>query len=249
MLKFEQLYRFSLLCFLSISSLSARSQMSREWTPGAIPMGSQIGLYTAFPIVKDQPYTAEIVRQQTTVLLDGTRGLSEAHTVARRDSSGRLLDELLASPHVKHNDTEFYTNHHFLMNDPVRLLSLQWGDGSRTVSVSSIHVPPATSSSDYSAACPPTFGYATVEQQPLGERRMHGVLTLGCRTTAQTTGEHPITVTIETWQSPTLRIPLLTTEQNSDGWESRMEVISLELGEPDLAMFQPPGDYKIVKLH
>jgi hypothetical protein len=121
--------------------------------------------------------------------------------------------------------------------------SMQWDDDSRTVVVSSIRAQPPLMD-NFDAPCPPTSGYATVEQKDLGERVIHGVAAAGCRTTAATNGEHPITLVIETWRCHVLHIPLLTTEHESDGSESRTEVIRLDLGEPDQTKFEPPQEYK-----
>ncbi|HSY66968.1 MAG TPA: hypothetical protein VK829_20430 [Terriglobales bacterium] len=206
-------------------------------------MGSRIGPLAAFPAIKGQPYTAEVLQQQTVVLQDGTKRLAEAHNIHRRDSSGRLLDEQLPSPHVKLSDGEAFTQHGFVLVDPVIMLSMQWDDDSRTVVVLSIRAQPPLLD-NFDAPCPPTSGYATVEQKDLGERVIHGVVAAGCRTTAATNGEHPITVVIETWRSQVLHIALLTTEHESDGFESRTEVIRLDLGEADQTRFAPPQEYK-----
>jgi hypothetical protein len=56
-----------------------------------------------------------------------------------------------------------------------------------------------------------------------------------------------ITVIIETWRSPVLGILLLTTEHDSDGRESRTAVTRLDLGGPDLAKFEPPQNYKVIR--
>ena len=221
-----------------LQPLNVRSQTNSEWTPGAVPMGSRIGPVAAFPAIKGQPYTAEVLQQRTTVLQDGTRQLAEAHNIYRRESSGRLLDEQLPSPHVKLSGGETFTQHSFVLVDPVRMLSMQWDDDSRTVVVSSIIAPQSTDNFD--APCPAVSAYAKVEQQGLGKLMIHGVDAAGCRTTGVTTGEHPITVVIETWRSQSLHIPLLTTEHESNSTESRMEVTSINLGEPDQTKFEPP---------
>jgi hypothetical protein len=84
-----------------LQPLGVPSQTNPEWTPGAVPMVSQIGLLAAYPVIKGQPYTAEVLQQRTTVLVEGTTRLAEAHNIHRRDSGGRLLDEKLPSPPVK----------------------------------------------------------------------------------------------------------------------------------------------------
>jgi hypothetical protein len=225
--------------------LWARSQT--DWTPGAVPMGSHIGLLAAFPVIKGQPYTADVVQQQTTILKNGTKRLDEAHNIHRRDSNGRLLDEQLPSPHVNLDDSEVSTQHSFALDDPDSMLFTQWDDQSRTVVVGSIPVSRASSRNSSEPHCPGASGYADEEQRDLGERTMQGVVAVGCQIAGKTNGEPRISVLIETWRSPVLGIPLLTTEHDSDGHELRTEVTRLDLGEPDLAKFQPPQDYKVIK--
>src|ERR1019366_1834369 len=232
---------------LVLQPLILRAQSQTDWTPGAVPMGSHIGLLAAFPVIKGQPYTADVVQQQTTVLLNGTKRLDEARNIHRRDSRGRLLDEQLPSPHVKLDDSEVFTQHAFVLDDPDSMLSMQWDDDSRTLVVGSIPASPQWSRNRYDPHCPATSGYAEEEGRDLGERTMQGVVAMGCRIAGRTNGEPRSTVVIETWRAPLLGIPLLTTEHDSDGRESRTEVIRLALGEPDLAKFQPPQDYKVIR--
>jgi len=234
---------FALFCAQLFQPLNVSSQTTEVWTPGAIPMGSQIGPGAAFPVIRGQPYTAEVLQQQTTVLTDGTKRVAEARNVHRRDSRGRLLDEKLPSPHVKIGEGEVFTQHGFVLVDPVGLSSSQWDDDTRTVVVSSIRAQQAQVD-NFDRPCPASSGYATVEQQELGERIIHGAVAVGCRTTATTAGEHQIAVLIETWRSKALHIPLLTIEHQSNGAESRTEVIGLDLGEPDETKFEPPQQYK-----
>src|SRR5215469_2649122 len=149
--------------------ISAPSQTTARWTPGAIPMGSQIGPPAAFPVIKGHPYTAEVVQQQTTALMDGTKRLDEARNIHRRDSGGRLLDEKLPSPHVKLGDGEAFTQHGFVLVDPVGRLLTQWDDDTRTVVVSSIAAQQPLAD-NFDAPCAPVSGYAILEQKDLGER-------------------------------------------------------------------------------
>jgi hypothetical protein len=210
-------------------------------------MGSHIGLLAAFPVIKEQPYTASVVQQQTTILPNGMKRLDEAHNIHRRDSSGRLLDEQLPSPHTKLDDSEVWTQHSFALDDPASMLFTQWDDQSRTVVVGSIPLSRSSSRNNAEAHCQASSGYAEEELQDLGERTMQGVVAVGCRIAGKTNGEPGIAVVIETWRSPVLGISLLTIEQESDGRESRTEITRLDLGEPDLGKFQPPQDYKVIR--
>jgi hypothetical protein len=237
----------TLVLAIVLQPFMLRAQIETDWTPGAVPMGSHIGLRAAFPVIKGRPYTADVVQQQTTVLLNGTKRLDEARNIQRRDARGRLLDEQLPSPHVKLDGSEIFTQHAFVLDDPDSMLSMQWDDDSRTLVVGSIPASPAWSRNTSDPHCPATSGYAEEQQRDLGERTMQGVVAVGCRISGRTNGERGITVIIETWRSPVLGIPLLTTEHDSDGRESRIEVTRLDLGEPDLAKFQPPQDYKVIR--
>lgn len=245
MLCHKRISSFTLLLAMCLSTPSANSQTTVEWTPDAMPMGSQIGLLAAFPIVKGRPYTAEIMRQQTTVLTDGTTRLAESHNIQRRDSIGRLLDEQLASPHVKIGNSESFTLHAFVLDDPIKLISVQWHEDSRELIISPIQVPP-TCTVKRSGHCPVVSGYSNLQQTDLGERTLVGVVAVGCRTVGVTNGPTPITVTIETWRSEELDIPLLRVEHDSNGGESRLEVTRLETDEPDPNYFRPPQGYRVV---
>jgi len=236
-------------CLLSVVVLSGllqtlTAQTTPDWKPGTLPMGARMGLGAAFPVVKGQPYTAEILYQQTYTLRDGTKRLYEAHNIVRRDSQGRLLNEDLPSPVVKFGDSELSGEHGFELDDPIRMIFMQWNDSSQSVLVSAIpeYVHKQNDLWTISTlSCPVT----------LREHVLHGVIAEGCRS-GPTTAERGRA--FETWRSKKLRIELLTITNYPDGTddeirgltltESRMEVTRLDLGEPDQTHFEPPPGYK-----
>lgn len=218
-----------------------RAQTATEWTPGAVPMGSQIGPYAAFPVIQGQPYTAEVVQQETVIRKDGKR-LGEAHNIHRRDSDGRLLDESLPSPPV--NTGGGVVRHGFTLVDPVQMLLMQWNDSTHTAVISSMHVQLPFQDNFQRFPCPNVGGWVKVEQQELGERMIQGVIAAGCRTTGVSHSDPPRRVVIETWRSQVLGVTLLSIRHDSDGNESRAEVRRLDLGEPELTKFEVPQEYK-----
>jgi hypothetical protein len=68
----------------------------------------------------------------------------------------------------------------------------------------------------------------------LGEKYVEGTLVRGKRSTGA--------LTIDTWESPELKVQLLTISSN--GYSSRL--INLSRAEPDPALFQPPAGYKVI---
>jgi hypothetical protein len=220
------------------------AQATPDWKPGTLPMGARMGLGAAFPVVKGQPYTAEILYQQTYTLRNGTKRLYEAHNIVSRDSQGRLLSEDLPSPVVKVDDGELSREHGFVLDDPIRMVYMQWSDSSQSVLVSAIP--------DYVHKQSDMWTMSTLScPVTLGERVLHGVIAKGCRS-GSTKAEG--VRAFETWRSEKLRIELLTLATYPDGTndgirsltltESRMEVTRLDLGEPDQTHFEPPPGYK-----
>ena len=78
---------------LHSAGMSLNAQIQR--TPGALSMGSSLGFGAAFPVVKNEPYTANVVMQDTDIGPDGKKTIHEALNINVRDSAGRLRDEQL----------------------------------------------------------------------------------------------------------------------------------------------------------
>ncbi len=91
------------------------------------------------------------------------------------------------------------------------------------------------------ATAPPANPRATIER--LDSQSIEGVIAEGTRTVF---GSPPNTgrpgLTVETWDSPELKLTLLT--RSSNGYSSRLT--NLSRTEPDAALFRPPLGYAVV---
>jgi hypothetical protein len=82
--------------------------------------------------------------------------------------------------------------------------------------------------------------WATIEK--LGSQLMEGTVAEGTRTIFRSPGDAGRSLTVERWESPELKITLLT--KSSNGHKSRL--INLSRTEPDSTLFRPPSDYTVV---
>ena len=89
---------FALLLIGSAPAIKVQeAQMSRN--PGALAMGSSLGFAAAFPVIKNEPYRANVLTQEIRFKSDGSRIVHEAlNNIYMRDSSGRIRDEQIATP-------------------------------------------------------------------------------------------------------------------------------------------------------
>jgi hypothetical protein len=77
-----------------------------------------------------------------------------------------------------------------------------------------------------------------------------GVEVRGSRTTITTPAgaqgnDEPLVSTTEEWMAPSLGLTLRSISDDPRIGKSDREVVSLELSDPDLALFQPPAGYQL----
>jgi hypothetical protein len=117
------------LCFLSQIVTRAQSAQPQQ-TPGALSMGSSLTFAAAFPIVKDEPYTANVFMQDIRTGPDGKRTIHEAFNIHMRDSAGRVRDEQLATPRDANGG---FTQGGVQVIDPVSMQDVKWNETTKTV--------------------------------------------------------------------------------------------------------------------
>jgi hypothetical protein len=91
----------------------------------------------------------------------------------------------------------------------------------------------------------------TVTTESLGTQVMEGVLVKGRRTTRVIPeglegNDRPLTVVSEVWRSSELKIVVLSKTNDPRGGESTFRLKNVDLSNPILYLFQPPGGYKVV---
>lgn len=248
---------FTILVVCSLLQLAGKAQEAQpERTPGALVMGSSLTFAAAFPVVKDEPYTANVLMQHIQSAPDGKKSIHEAFNIYMRDSEGRRRDEQPASPPDSQGGF-IQAGVHVL--DPVAMQDLQWNEDSKMVFVAAI----PTSFKNYrqsplpncalrigaaNAACS-TSNPDQIQEvyKDLGERTIEGIRVTGCRITRtfpnKPGSSRPDSVVTETWASPELQIDLLMTEHYSDGTERLTKLSSIHRKEPDPALFHVPEGY------
>ena len=233
------------LCFLSQIVTMAQSAQPQR-TPGALSMGSSLTFAAAFPIVKDEPYTANVFMQDVRTNPDGKRTIHEAFNIHMRDSSGRVRDEQLATPRDADGG---FTQGRVQVIDPVSMQDVQWSENTKTVYTSPIPASYASYQRRPILDCHPgNAPDGQVAYENLGERTIEGIRAEGCRMTrtlpAKPGSEQPDLSVTEIWASPELEISLLTTVRYADGTERLTRLTNIRRDEPAHTLFQVPEGYK-----
>jgi len=229
------------------------AQMSRS--PGALAMGSSLGFAAAFPVIKNEPYRANVLTQEIRFKPDGSRTVHEALNIYMRDSAGRIRDEQIATPPDLNGTSTQRTVRVF---DPISMRDIQWNIDTKSFVIGQIPSNRLTNRSDPVFHCsqgtsawqgdPVTRNpdQAQTVYEDLGERKIEGIRAQGCRITrtfeAKPDSNQPSSSVTEIWASPELQVNLLAMEHYSDGTERMTRLSSVRRSEPDLRLFQVPED-------
>jgi hypothetical protein len=187
----------------------------------------------ATPSVIHAAFSADQVLEYTTTLADRTpRTHSSVISHLFRDSQGRIRVEqaLKAAP--------IWTTEIF---DPVEGFAYLLDDQQKIAHRMAMQPSQQLVAAHEGGVLPQT----TTEK--LGAQTIEGVLVEGMRTTTTvapgpTGNGHPASLTLETWDSPELKVTVLT--RSSNGYTSKL--IHLSRVEPDRTRFQPPALYTVV---
>jgi hypothetical protein len=248
---------WGLLALLLMDSAPAmkaqEAQMSRS--PGALAMGSSLGFAAAFPVIKNEPYRANVLTQEIRFKPDGSRTVHEALNIYMRDSAGRIRDEQIATPPDLNGTSTQRTVRVF---DPISMRDIQWNIDTKSFVIGQIPSNRLTNRSDPVFHC--SQGTSAWQDDPvtrnpdqaqtvyedLGERKIEGIRAQGCRITrtfeAKPDSNQPSSSVTEIWASPELQVNLLAMEHYSDGTERMTRLSSVRRSEPDLRLFQVPED-------
>ncbi|MGD0913026.1 MAG: hypothetical protein ABR928_14100 [Terracidiphilus sp.] len=96
----------------------------------------------------------------------------------------------------------------------------------------------------------PNSDQRDIAHEDLGADNIMGVEVRGSRTTITTPAgaqgnDEPLVSTTEEWMAPSLGLTLRSISDDPRIGKSDREVVSLELSDPDLALFQPPAGYQL----
>ncbi len=193
------------------------------------------------------PFSADVVKQSTQLLPDGSRALLETRGKMFRDTQGRtrVETELASGPGSA-------TRHFITIFDPIQQTSLVLNVEAMTGVV--YHLPPAPAVSDKQlkliadAQARKSTARPSAGSEDLGATTMEGFSVTGTRST------HPVeagsnnkaqSAATETWFSPELKVVLLSMTQLPQAVTQSTRLINIVPGAPDPALFQVPAGYAI----
>ncbi len=222
----------------------------------------------------NQPYTATEKVTHIQKLADGTTITNVTTNIAARDSQGRTMQQhemvgglskerpimtTVFDP-VEHTMTHWMSHSKTATRVQMKVPSLH------VMTSTASAAQPVRTSPGLSALAPGSasvvatvgaFGPAgdpnlrpEMKHEKLGSRDIAGVYAEGTRTTVTYPigfqgNDRPIVTVNETWQSPDLKIVLLSTYEDPRSGTQTTEVTNLDRAEPDPAIFAPPQGYEI----
>jgi hypothetical protein len=268
--------RILLIATAALAAAYAQPAPGRGRGPGGPPprmgggraevLGTEVGIPGR--VVKNAPFSADIVTERTQVLPDGNR-IKQSNTVRfYRDSEGRTRREQSLqnlnglAPNANLSQVAF-------INDPVGganyALNLEkrtatktgsrggFGRGAmegRPADGQSTDAPRATSGDSR----PASRGRSNpnLRTESLGRQIVEGVQADGTRTTltipaGEIGNENAIQVVTETWYSPELQTYVLRKRSDPRSGDSSTRYINISRAEPARILFEPPADFKLVE--
>jgi hypothetical protein len=207
-------------------------------------------------IVKDAPFTADLVTETSQTLSDGNHihQSTTAHMV--RDSEGRTRREQSLNGLGALGAAAAGAEAVFI-SDPVAGVSYALNPSNHTVAKLA---EPGRGRGGRNGKQPPPDGprwvrggnSADTKTDSLGRQSIEGVPADGTRITqtipaGQMGNELPIQVVTERWYSSDLHMDVLTRRTDPRNGETVTKVINISRAEPNHALFEPPADYKTVE--
>jgi hypothetical protein len=234
------------------ASAQGLGPLSDQYSPGAIPSALRLMFRRA---VTGQPFQAKLNVRFIRKMPNGTWGTFESHLVLARDAAGRLYQKQLPSPRKADAG---YVARYVIITDPAAGVEIQWSAEAKSVLKYPLPAPSRCRKLRQPDWCERESG--RVRQYPnggseriryLGQRTTLGILTNGCRVsiffpadTAHYQAAHIRTV--ESWLSPGLPLPVLSLVHDPGGvGEETWELNHVVRGEPNIAAFEPPSNFKI----
>lgn len=234
--------------------------------PGRGPrfLGAEAGMPGR--LVKNAPYTADVVTESTQTLADGSHIRQSSTTHVARDSSGRTRRETsLAGLRALGNSANLPSV--VFINDPVAGANYALNPANKTANKSTFAMGrgrggngPAPQQAMPRPAMGRPAGRAgranaqnqNVKTESLGTQVIEGVTAQGTRTTlmipaGQMGNENPVTIVNERWYSADLQTVVLSRHSDPRTGESVTRVTNLSRAEPPPTLFQVPSDFKVTE--
>ena len=236
-----------LACGLLASGLSLMAQEAPIHAPDG---GTQERVESiAIPSMPNAPFSAVVTTVWTRILPDGSTQVIKNHRTVARDSSGRVFQERrYFSPNGDKQVTPLSALNY---QDPNRHELYICRPDVRVCTVSPFYMP---ATAKLQQAGPLPNGAGSVTREDLGQKTVEGLEVLGSReiTTinAGAIGNQKAEPIVkEFWYSPRLGINVITKRFDPRVSAAQdFDVGNVNLAEPDPKLFEPPSDYKVVRM-
>ena len=195
------------------------------------------------------PFSAEVVKESTKVLPDGSSVPVVTRGKMFRDAEGRTRSEIeLVSTAAA------ASRHYVTIVDPVKRMSMVLDPQTKTATVAPLPALPATGLATKSGGIVgadriPAKALAILGTQDLGASMLQGFSVTGSRRTrpaeAASQGQKTQNMVMEMWFSPELKIELQAKIEDPRQGAMTTRLENVVTAEPDRALFEPPADYTV----
>jgi hypothetical protein len=201
------------------------------------------------PPTTNAPFTATVTTELTKVLVDGSKQTNWNHRTIARDSTGRIFQERRVFTPDGDKVTTYLAEIDYL--DPNRHERYMCRPQEKVCYVSEYDAPP---SANLMPAGAMPNGRGSIKRDDLGRKTIEGVDVVGSREiitiNAGVNGnEKSEPIVKEFWYSPRLGINVITKRFDPRFGVQNFVVSNINQNEPDPKMFQPPADYRVVKMN
>lgn len=195
-------------------------------------------------VVKNAPFSAETVREESKRLFDGTLVKNQSVGAIYRDVEGRVRQE---QPFERIGGFPITATDGSSIK-LVQIIDFTVGDSfSLNTATKRYSRIPTRQNSPLTPRDEPK----DAKKEPLGKQTIEGVTAEGTRTTieipaGQIGNDKPIYIVIEKWFSPELQMVILSKHTDPFIGEVTFRLVKIKLGEPSSELFKIPADYQLL---
>ncbi len=219
--------------------------------PNARFLGAEAGPPSR--VVKNAPYSAEMITESTQTLADGNHIRQSTTARVFRDSEGRTrTEQSLKGLGALAGNTNLPNV--IFISDPVAGSTYALNPSAKTATKGGWMRPgrsgaPPANRAGQKARRRENVN-ANVKTESLGRQTIDGVAAEGTRTTTtipagELGNEQPIQIVTERWYSPDLQIFVLTRRSDPRSGETVTRLANISRTEPAHTLFEVPADYKV----
>ncbi len=202
-----------------------------------------------FRSIPGAPFSADVVKESTRILADGSRVHRESSGKMFRDSAGRLRSETDVESMVPGAEPRQFVT----IFDPVLQIAITLDPANKIATIS--HIPNLSPASN-AAELKPVGSFAAAGQftlpasENLGIMKLQGYAVAGSRRVRTIDGgqmgnEKPLVTRIESWFSSDLKVDLLLKIDDPQFGERTTRLANIQTSDPALELFQVPADYVV----